>query len=311
MKYPPYKQGTIDVSDGHTLNYELYGNPKGIPLVYLHGGPGGGFGDDDKRFFDPKVWNVLLFDQRGSGKSTPFASVKDNDTWKLVGDINVLTKKFNLKKFILFGGSWGSTLSLVYAITHPDRVLGMVLRGIHLNMPGEDDHMFYNAKFFRPQVWERFASHVPQKERGNIVGYYLNKILSGDKKTSEKYCFEFSLYELSILFLRPNLKKIEHMLKTDPVALSLAKLESYFTSNNFFLEKDFMKNNVSKIKHIPAYIVHGTCDLVCPPSSAYTLHKYLPKSTLKMVVAGHASSEPAITKALVRGLKEMEKECSH
>ena len=135
MKYPPYENGKIDVSDGHRLNYELYGNPKGIPVVFLHGGPGGGFNDKDKRFFDPKVWNVLLFDQRGSGKSTPFASIKNNDTWKIVEDMNVLTQMCGFKKFVLFGGSWGSTLSLTYAIIHPHRVMGMVLRGIYLNTP--------------------------------------------------------------------------------------------------------------------------------------------------------------------------------
>ncbi|MDA1317224.1 MAG: prolyl aminopeptidase [bacterium] len=310
MKYPPYQQGTVEVTHGHTLNYELYGNPTGIPVVFLHGGPGGGFDDKDKRFFDPKIWNVLLFDQRGAGKSTPFCEVTYNDTGKLVDDINALTEKFGFKEFVLFGGSWGSTLSLVYAMTHPARVMGMVLRGIYLNTPAEQEYIYTNARYFQPHVWERFMSHVPKKLWGNVndvIKYYHSKIFSQDKKVSEKHCYEWSLYELSLLFLRPNIPKLEKMLETDPVANSLSKIEAHYFVNDCFLTKDFMKINIEKIQHIPTYIVHGSYDLVCPPSSAYWLHEHMHKSTLKMVHAGHASSDLAITKALLKGLGEMER----
>jgi len=284
-KYPPYKKGSIEVDDNHSIYYELYGNPKGIPLVYLHGGPGGGFDEKDKRFFNPQVWNVLLFDQRGAGKSTPFCETKHNNTWKLVDDINLLTKKFGFKKFVLFGGSWGSTLSLVYAMTYPKRIRGMVLRGIYTNTQDEQNYIYTNARYFQPLVWNRFMSHVPKKYRGKVgetPHYYQNKIFSKDKEISEKYCYEWTLYELSLLFLHPNLPKLEKILKTDPVAHSLAKIEVHYFVNNCFLEKNFIQRNIKEIAHMP-------------------------KSTLNIVHAGHSSSEPANSRALKNGVREMER----
>lgn len=306
--YPSYDRGMIDVGDGHMVNYERYGNPNGIPIIYLHGGPGGGFDDQDKRFFDPKVWNVLLFDQRGSGKSTPFCAVENNDTWKLVDDINLLTQQFNMKQFVLFGGSWGSTLSLVYAMTHPDRVKGMVLRGIYLVTPEEQEYIYAHARWLRPAVWERFMSHVPknhQQSVNTILRYYHRNIFGSDHKISNKYSYEWTLYELSLLFLRPNIPKLERMLKKDPIALSLAKIEAHYFIKNCFLKDNFMQDHIAKIKHIPTYIVHGSYDLVCAPSSAYWLHKHMNNSTLHMVHAGHSSSEPAIAKQLQKGVKEI------
>ncbi|KKQ36740.1 MAG: Proline iminopeptidase [Candidatus Roizmanbacteria bacterium GW2011_GWA2_37_7] len=302
--YLPFDNGYFPVSDGYKLYYERYGNPEGIPIVYLHGGPGGGFDEKDKRFFNSKKWNVLLFDQRGSGKSTPFASVNNNTTQKLIDDIDKLMHKFKFKKVVLFGGSWGSTLALSYAISKPNKVNGMILRGIFLNTEVEYEYYYQAGRFLRPKVWERLVSHVPNNQRKNITRFYLEKILSKDKKISQKYAYEFSLYEISLISLRPNEAKIKKILSKNNLYQSLAAIEAYYLIHNCFLPKNYILNNIQRIENIPTIIVHGNYDLICPPQSAYLLHKSLKNSTLKMVHAGHSASDRAIERALVRSLEE-------
>lgn len=300
--YPPFDNGYFPVSDGHELYFERYGNPKGIPVIYLHGGPGGGFDDKDKRYFDPTKWNVLLFDQRGAGRSKPFASTKNNTTQKLIEDIDALIAKFKIQKPILFGGSWGSTLAMVYAISNPNKIKGMILRGIYLNTDEEQIYMYENARFLRPKIWDRFMSFVPKNK--STLKFYAQKILSGRKEDQKKYAYEWSLYELSIMSLRSNGKKIKKILSKNDLYISLAALEIHYFLHNCFLPKNHILNNIKKIENIETTIVHGNYDLVCPPQSAYKLSLLMKNSKLNMVCAGHSGSDKAIEKALIKALKE-------
>lgn len=300
VEYKPYKQGYVSVSGGHKLYFELYGNPKGKPLVYLHGGPGAGFSDRDKRFFDPKLWNVLLFDQRGAGRSRPFASSRNNTTWDLVKDIKYLIDKFNFKKPVIFGGSWGSTLALVYAISHPETVSGLILRGVYLSTKLENKHYVGGGvKNFFPEAWERFMSHVPPNQRHRVEAYYFEQMQSKDEKIKDIFTYEWSYYEMSLLKLKMSPRQVEKELKGFSYQ-SMSPLEAYYIANNCFLEENFILRNVNKIKNIPTLIVQGRYDFICPPISARTLHKKMRNSTLHLVIAGHSSSDPALGNKLTK-----------
>ncbi len=303
FNYRPYKKGRVKVTHGHQLYYELYGNPKGRPVVFLHGGPGAGFSETDKRFFDPKVWNVLIFDQRGSGNSTPFASIKNNTTWDLVKDIKYLIDKFNFGKPVIFGGSWGSTLALVYAISYPETVSGLILRGVYLSTQLENKHYVGGGvRNFFPEAWERFMNLVPKKFRRHPEAYYFKQMQSKDEKVREKYTYEWSFYELSLLKLKMTTKQVEGYMKTFSYQ-SMSPLEAYYIANGCFLEENFILKNIGKIQHIPTVIVHGRYDFICPPISARSLHQKLKNSELHLVVAGHSSSEKAIEKKLIEVTK--------
>ncbi len=249
-----YNKGFLDVGEGHNLYFELYGNPKGIPVIFLHGGPGAGFSDKDKTFFDKRRYNVLLFDQRGSSKSTPFGSIKNNTTQDLVADINKLLDYLNFDKVYVFGGSWGSTLALVYAIHHPKRVLGLILRGIWLaNRYAIDHYIGGGIKEYFPDVWERFGKLVPKGE--DPAKYYLKQMLSNDKTNSEKYAYEWAYYEMSFYTIR-KISGVDEILNTFSYK-SLAIMEAHFIANDCFMPENFILNNIDKIKNIKTTIVHG------------------------------------------------------
>lgn len=297
-----YKMGYIDVSDGHELYYELYGNPKGIPVIFLHGGPGAGFSDSDKQFFDKRRYNVILFDQRGSSKSKPFGSIEKNTTEDLVSDINKILDYLNFDKVYVFGGSWGSTLALVYAIQHPKRVLGLVLRGIWLaNKYGLEHYIGGGIKEFFPDVWNRFNSLV--KEGENPVDFYLKNMLSKDKKISDKFAYEWAYYEMSFYTINKIADPKEILKKFS--FKSMAILEAYFIKNNCFLTEDYIIKNIEKIKDIKCSIVQGRYDFICPPIQAFRLHSNLNNSTLTIANAGHSSSDIEITKALKTELRRI------
>lgn len=307
MKRGVYKKGYFPVSDGHDLYYELYGNPKGVPVVFVHGGPGAGFSAKHRKFFNKNVHNVLFYDQRGAGKSRPFAAVENNDTWKLVEDMYLLIKHFfGKKKVYLMGGSWGSTLSLVYAISHPDTVKGMVLRGIYLATDEENEHYTGGGveKFF-PDAWERFSKLLPKGFRGNPVKYFFEKMGSSNKETSYKYKYEWTFYEVSIAKLVFNLKESKKMAKEHRLFKSMSPLETYYIANNCFLPNNYIMNNIKKIRHLPVSIINGRYDMICPPVIAYRLHKALPKSRLFLTVAGHLMSEPANKSMLAREARRL------
>jgi len=297
-----YKSGYIDVSDVHSLYFELYGNPKGIPVLFLHGGPGAGFSDKDKKFFNKRIYNVIFFDQRGSSRSKPFGSIENNTTQDLVGDINKVLDYLGFDRIFVFGGSWGSSLALVYAIYHPERVKGLILRGIWLaNKYGLEHYINGGIKEFFPDVWDRFAKLVPEGE--NPVDYYLDKMLSDDKKVSDKYAYEWAYYEMSFYTINKIADPTE-IIKTFSYK-SLAILEAYYIKNNCFLSEDFIINNVDKIKNIDVSIVQGRYDFICPPSQAFRLNSRLNKSSLNITNAGHSSSDIENKKTLISELRRI------
>ena len=297
-----YKEGFLDTGEGHNLYFELFGNPKGIPVIFLHGGPGAGFSDKDKTFFDKRRYNVLLFDQRGSSKSTPFGSIKNNTTQDLVTDINKLLDYLNFDKVYVFGGSWGSTLALVYAIHHPKRVLGLILRGIWLaNRYAIDHYIGGGIKEYFPDVWERFGKLVPKGE--DPAKFYLKQMLTADKKTSDKYAYEWAYYEMSFYTIR-KISGIDDILNTFSYK-SMAIMEAHFIANDCFLPENFILNNIDKIKNIKTTIVHGRFDFICTPVQAFQLHDAMSNSKLNITNAGHSGYDPENFKALKREMKRI------
>lgn len=303
--FKPYNSGYLDVGQGHELYYEQCGNPNGFPVLYLHGGPGSGFHDKHKEFFNLKRINLTLFDQRGAGRSKPFASVQHNTTSDLVNDINKLLDSLEIDKVFLFGGSWGSTLSLVYAIRNPKRVTGMLLRGIFLGDDAANDHFLNGGvKDFFPENWERFASLVPKSKQGNVAQYYYDKMRFGTPSEKKKFTYEWAYYESSMLSLKPNPEKTKGDMKTFSYK-SLAPLEAHYLLNGCFLPKDYILKNANKVKKIPTTIIHGRYDFICEPINAHKLHRALPKSKLIYTVAGHHSSDTETREALVSEMAQM------
>ena len=297
-----YQTGYINVSDGYELYYELYGNSKGIPVIFLHGGPGAGFSDSDKQFFDKRRYNVIFFDQRGASRSKPFGSIENNTTQHLVSDINIILDYLKFDQVFVFGGSWGSTLALVYAIHHPKRVLGLILRGIWLaNKYGIEHYIGGGIKEFFPDVWDRFNKLVKTGE--NPVSYYLQQMLSKDEKISDKFAYEWAYYESSFYTIR-KIENIKDIVDSFPYK-SLAILEAHYIHNKCFLPEDFIIKNIDKIKNIKTAIVQGRYDFICPPIQAFRLHENLNNSKLNIVNAGHSSSDEEIKKALKTELKRI------
>jgi len=300
----PYDSGHIRVSTVHQLYYEQSGTPNGKPVVFLHGGPGAGIVPDYRRFFDPNAYRVILFEQRGAGRSRPHASLDDNTTWHLVEDIEKIRAQFGVEQWLVFGGSWGSTLALAYAETHPERVRGLVLRGIFLCRPKEikwfyEDSQGASAIF--PDVWEQYVGLIPEAERGDMIGAYYRRLTSDDESVRHKAAHAWSIWEASALKLLPDQSLIEEF--TEPeMAIALARIEChYFINNCFFETENYLIENVDRIRHIPGVIVHGRYDIVCPFMNAWDLHRAWPEATLNVIPnAGHAATETGIADALIR-----------
>jgi proline iminopeptidase len=304
-KRKPYRKGYFGVGDGHELFYALFGNPKGVPVLFVHGGPGAGCSSISYRYFDPKKFNILTVDQRGAGKSRPYASLRTNTTQKLVSDFRKFLKFLRIKKTFLFGGSWGSCLSLCYAIKYPQTVLGMVLRGIYLGSRYENEYFLKgSARTHFPEVWERFVSFVPKRLRNNPAPFYWRMMNSKNAKTSYKFCHEWALYETSMLKLKYDLGRAKKEVHGKWV-VSLAKLEAKYLMNDCFLPANYILRNAHRIANIPCSLVHGRYDFVCTPDMAYRLHKALPKSKLHFVIAGHSMSDPEIVSMLMKEMKLM------
>jgi proline iminopeptidase len=298
----PFDTGRLKVSSIHEIYYEQCGNPQGKPVVFLHGGPGGGISSDYRRYFNPKVYRVVLFDQRGSGKSTPHASIEENTTWHLVADIEQLRERLNIRQWQVFGGSWGSTLALAYAETHPDRVRELVLRGIFLCRPKEISWFYQEgASEIFPDVWEEYLKVIPENERTDMVSAYHRRLTSDDEAVRLRAARAWSIWEgsTSKLFFDPAM--IEKF--ADPeFALAFARIEChYFMNNAFFSSDNYLIENVDRIRPIPTVIVQGRYDVVCPLTSAWDLHRAWPEAQLNIIPdAGHSISEPGIIDALVR-----------
>jgi proline iminopeptidase len=298
----PFNTGRLKVSDVHEIYYEQCGNPNGKPAVFLHGGPGGGISPDYRRYFDPNIYRLVLFDQRGSGKSTPHASIEENTTWHLVEDIERLREYLNIRHWQVFGGSWGSTLALAYAEIHPNRVRELVLRGIFLCRPKEI-RWFYQegASEIFPDVWEEYLKVIPESERADMVSAYHRRLTSEDDAVRLEAARAWSIWEgsTSKLFFDPDM--IEKF--ADPeFALAFARIEChYFMNNAFFSSDNYLIENVGRIRNIPTVIVQGRYDVVCPLTSAWDLHRAFPEAQLNIIPdAGHSISEPGIIDALVR-----------
>ena len=305
----PYAKGYVTVGHGHRLYYERCGNRRGIPAVFLHGGPGTGFVEKHKALFDFKTFDVLFFDQRGAGRSKPYGTTKHNTTWDLVDDISFLLDKFGIEKAVIYGGSWGSTLALVYAITHPERVAGLVLRGIFLsNKDGMDYYLQGGVGEFAPEVWERFVGQVPLRHRNDVAGYYRRMMNSPSKKIRRKFCYEWSRYEISIVSLNGVDEKTLAAMLEEYSFESLAILESHYITRNCFLPPNFILKKAKTIAHLPMAIVHGRYDLICRPVEAWQLHKAVPGSRLHMVIGGHSASDPAVKRMLKNELKRVARE---
>jgi proline iminopeptidase len=302
--YPPiepYDEGMLPVSPVHTIYYEQSGNPKGTPVVFLHGGPGGGTVPDYRRFFDPKAYRIVLFDQRGSGKSTPHASLEENTTWHLVEDIEKVREHLDIESWVVFGGSWGSTLALAYAEKHPERARALVLRGIFLCRPSEI-RWFYQegASHIYADVWEQYVNVIPPAERSDMLAAYYRRLTSDDEATRVEAARAWSIWEGRTSKLYPDPDLIDHF--GDPhFAIAFARIEChYFTHNAFFETDNYLIEQIERIRDIPTVIVQGRYDVVCPMTSAWDLHRAFPEADLQLIPdAGHSALEPGTRSALV------------
>lgn len=302
--YPPiepYQTGFLPVSDLHTMYVEQVGNPAGEPVVFLHGGPGGGIDPVYRQYFDPQRWRVVLFDQRGCGRSKPHAELRHNTTWDLVADIEALRTHLGIERWAVFGGSWGSTLALAYSQTHPDRCTALFLRGIFL-LRQREIQWFYQegASYIFPDAWEAYLQPIPPDERHDLVGAYHRRLTSEDADVRLTAARAWSLWEASTskLLTDPNLQA---KFNQSEFAAAFARIEChYFVNRGFFPTEDLLLQNCDRIRHIPAVIVQGRYDVVCPMASAWELHRAWPEAEFIVVPdAGHSMTEPGICSALI------------
>ena len=296
----PFNSGYLEVGDGHRLYYEECGNPRGKPAVFLHGGPGGGCTPEMRRFWNPDIYRIVLFDQRGAGKSTPHAGLDHNTTWDLVNDIEVLRAALQIDKWQVFGGSWGSTLALAYSESHPERVTEIILRGVFL-VRSKEIHWFYQhgASELFPDLWQGFVAPVPVAERDNLLAGYHKLLTSEDEQIRLEAAKAWSIWEGNTSTLLRN-EKIAADFGSDHMALSLARIECHYFVNSAFLEENQLINNIDRVRNIPCVIVHGRYDVICPAISAWELAQAWPEATLHIVPdAGHAAFEPGNVHELV------------
>ncbi len=302
--YPPlepYDTGRLDVGDGHVVYYEQSGNPRGKPAIFVHGGPGGGTGPAQRRFWDPAHYRIVLLDQRGCGRSTPHASLENNTTWDLVADLERLREHLGIERWQVFGGSWGSTLSLAYAQAHPSRVTELVLRGIFLLRRAEVDWYYQEgASRIFPDAWERYLAPIPEDERDDLVRAYHRRLTDPDPEVRIPAAQAWSTWEGATSRLLPDANLVA---KTGAArfAEAFARIECHYFVNAGFMEDGFLLSRVDAFRHIPAVIVQGRYDVVCPMQSAWDLHRAWPEADLQVIAdAGHSATEPGIADALVR-----------
>jgi len=301
----PYRTFRLRVSALHEIHVEEAGNPRGVPVIFFHGGPGAGISPIHRRFFDPAFWRVVLFDQRGSGKSTPLGELSENTTWDLVADTERIREHLGIERWLAFGGSWGSTLALAYAETHPERVTGLILRGIFLGRRSEIDWTFVDGlRRLYPEAWDEFVSTLSQREKGGVVYAYHRRLISADPAVRREAALAWNLWEerASRLVAKPEPPKTEDLDRE----IALARIEAHYFVNDSFLQPgDQLLRNVERFGSSPGVIVQGRYDMVCPAVSAWELHRAWPASRLEIVpAAGHAADEPGITDALVRATEE-------
>ena len=297
----PYRTGRLRVSPQHEIYYEECGNPRGKPAVFVHGGPGAGADARSRRFFDPRRYRIVVFDQRGCGRSRPHASLVDNTTWHLVADMEQLRTHLGIERWLVFGGSWGSTLALAYAQTHPKRVTEIVLRGIFMLRKWEIDWFYQSgASAIFPDRWEDYLAPIPKRERNDLVDAYYRRLTSPNRRTQIKAARAWSVWEAATSFLRVDDANVERW-GEDQFAIQIARIEChYFVNKGFMRREDQLLRGVGRIRHIPGVIVQGRYDVVCPMQTAWDLHRAWPEAEFHVVPdAGHSALEPGNTDALV------------
>ena len=302
----PFVSHHLQVDDMHTLYIEECGNPSGLPVVFLHGGPGAGCAPYHRRYFDPEVYRIILFDQRGCGKSTPHACLEKNTSWDLVSDIEMIRQHLKISKWVVFGGSWGSTLGLLYAQTHPASVSGLILRGIFLARD-KDVQWFYQQGTSRlfPDYWEQFIKPIPESERGDMVAAYSKQLTGENEMQQLRAAKAWSIWEGMTATLQTDDDVVESFANSH-AALSIARIECHYFMHKCWLEPNQLINDLQAIRDIPGYIVHGRYDVICPVEQAWELSSAWPEAELSIIAdAGHAIVEKGITHELLRITKEM------
>lgn len=305
--YPPLepnRTGRLAVDDIHTLYWEECGNPDGVPVLFLHGGPGAGLSPKHRQFFDPAHYRIVLFDQRGAGQSTPLGETRNNTTQLLIADIERIRTLLGVDQWLVFGGSWGSTLALAYGQAHPVHCTGFVLRGIFLCTPAEIDWFLNGIRWMFPDAHARFVAPIPEEDRGDLLKGFCKQLFGADVAAGVVAARAWGRYEGSIINLLPN-PEVEEQFGSEAVALGVGRLEAHYFSHDSFLAEDQLIRNVDRIRHLPCVIVQGRYDVICPPLSAWRLHQAWPEASFHMVPdAGHGAFEPGIAAALVRATEQ-------
>lgn len=301
----PHDSGELQLDAPHRMYWEQCGKPDGVPIVFLHGGPGAGISPANRRFFDPEHYRIVLYDQRGAGRSTPLGELTDNTTPKLIEDIETLRQFLGIERWIVFGGSWGSTLAIAYAEAHPARCLALVLRGIFLCRPHEIHWFLYELKTFFPEVWSEFAGHLPAEQRDDLLDNYYRLLTDPDPAVHMPAAVAWSRYEGMCSTLLPRPETVTEF--TQPqLALGLARIEAHYFRNDIFLPDNALLGNIDQIRHIPGHIIQGRYDMVCPIGTAAELAEAWPEATYTVVQnAGHSSMEPGIRAELIKATNRL------
>ncbi|MCP5244546.1 MAG: prolyl aminopeptidase [Burkholderiales bacterium] len=303
----PYQQDVLSVDSLHSIYWEQSGNPGGVPVVFLHGGPGAGSTPAHRRFFDPLFYRIIILDQRGAGRSTPLGEIHNNTTPLLISDLEQLREQLKIEKWLVFGGSWGSTLALAYGEAHPDRCLGLILRGIFLCRKQEIDWFLYGLRTLFPEAWRKFVEPLDAAERKDILAAYYQRVIHPDPAIHMPAARSWSIYEGSCSTLLPSHETVDYF-AGDTVALGLARMEAHYFSHDIFLPENALLDNVHKLHPIPATIVQGRYDAVCPIISADDLHHAWPQAEYIIIDdAGHSVWEPGILKALIKTTEKFKK----
>ena len=298
----PFETGYLPLTDGHVMYWEQVGNPNGKPVLFLHGGPGAGAGPVHRRFFDPSFWRVIIFDQRGAGRSQPLGSLEANTTPHLVQDIETLRKFLDIERMLLFGGSWGSTLALAYAQAHPEHVIGTVLRGIFLGRQSEVDWFLHGLQQIFPDIHAVFSGFLPAAERDDLLGNYFRRLIDPDPQIHTPAARNWSIYEGSCSTLMPSFEAVSAFAQ-DRSAIGLARIEAYYFLHDLFLPKGGLLAHMNAMQHLPGEIVQGRYDMICPAQSAFDLAAAWPAARLTIIPdAGHSALEPGVRTALITAL---------
>jgi proline iminopeptidase len=303
----PHRTGRLRLDSRHTMYWEESGNPRGVPALFLHGGPGAGATPVHRRFFDPAFWRVIIYDQRGGGRSTPLGETLDNTPAHLVADIEALRRELAIDRWLVFGGSWGSTLALLYAEAHPESCRGLVLRGIFLARAAEIDWFLYGIRAVFPEAWRAFAGFIPEAERGDLLAAYYRRLTDPDPRVHMAAARAWSVYEGACSTLLPNPETVAAF-GEDRLALGLARLEAHFFTHHLLVGNDDLVTRIGRLRHLPGVIVQGRYDMVCPIRSADELARAWPEAEYVIVPdAGHSAMEPGIREQLVLATERMKR----